>query len=92
MLQENIFRPPLNDKFKQKPTGNFNEDTHTHNFCLENKLTTDDYGRIAIKILKKFEHFLQQRKTFPAVKQIFVNIEDKHFKIECSAIENTSVN
>ena len=23
---------------------------------------------------------------------IFVNIEDKHFKIECSAIENTFVN
>ena len=64
MLQENIFRPPLNDTFKQKPTGNFNEDTHTHNFCLENKLTTDDYGRIAIKILQKIRGFFVAAQNF----------------------------
>ena len=33
-------------------------ETNTHNFCLENKLTTDNYGRITIKHLKKLKHFL----------------------------------
>ena len=38
------------------------------------------------------KQFLKQRKTIAIVKQIFVNIEDKQFKIERSAIENTFVN
>ena len=28
-------------------------ETNTHNFCLENKLTTNDYGIITIKIPRK---------------------------------------
>ena len=32
--------------------------TNTHNFCFENKLTTDDYGGITIKILLKIRNFL----------------------------------
>ena len=71
MLQENIFRPPLNDTFKQKPTGNFNEDTQTHNFCLENKLTTDDYGRIAIKILYTTRAFFVAVQNFCNCQIIF---------------------
>ena len=44
------------------------------------------------KYQKKFEHFLWQRKTIAIVKWILVYIEDKHFKTECSATENTFVN
>ena len=51
MLQENSFRSLQKDAFKQKPISNFNGYTHTLNFCIENKLATDDYARIAIKIL-----------------------------------------
>ena len=49
-------------------------------------------GELPSKYHEKFEHFLQQRKTIAIVKLIFVNIEDKHFKIECNAIENIFVN
>ena len=30
------------ERVKQKPISNFDEHTHTHSFCPENKLTTDD--------------------------------------------------
>ena len=46
-------------------------------------------GELPSKYYEKIEHFLQQRKTIAIVKSIFANIEDKHFKIECSPIENT---
>ena len=49
-------------------------------------------GEIPSKYHKKFEYFLKQRKTIAIVIKIFVNIEDKYFKIECSLIENTFVN
>ena len=49
-------------------------------------------AELASKYNKIFEHFLRQRKTIAIVKYIFVNIEDNHFKIECSVIENTFVN
>ena len=38
------------------------------------------------------KHFLKQLKTIAIVKQILVNIEDKNFKIERSAIENNFAN
>ena len=41
---------------------------------------------------KNFEHFLWQRKTITIPKKLFVNVEDKHFKTECSTTENTFVN
>ena len=46
-------------------------------------------GQLPWKYHKKFEHFLYQRKTSNC--QTFVNIEDKYFKTECSAIANTFV-
>ena len=52
---------------------------NAHGFCLENELATDNYERITIKKPHKNQAF-------------FVAEQDRHFKIECSAIENTSVN
>ena len=48
-------------------------------------------GELPSKYNNKFEHFLQKRKTIAIVNQIFVNIEDKHSKIEYSAKEDTLV-
>ena len=42
------------------------------------------------KYHKKFEHFFVVAQNYWNCQQVFVNIEDKHFKIECSAIENTN--
>ena len=44
--------------------------TNTHNFCFENKLTTDQMitEELPSKYHKKFEHFLLQCKTIAIVK------------------------
>ena len=67
-------------------------ETNAHNFYLENKQPQMITAELPSKYHTKFEHFLWQRKTIAVVKYIFLSIEDKHFKIECSAIENTFVN
>ena len=41
-------------------------------------------GVLPSKYHTKHDNFLKQCKTIATVKQIFVNIEDKYFKIECS--------
>ena len=49
--------PPINNAFKNEKqlviltSRKGTTETNTHNFCLENKLTRDDYERITIKIL-----------------------------------------
>ena len=59
-----MFRLPLNYAFKNEnqlailTSWKSTTETNTHNFCSENKVTTDDYGRITIKYHKKFKHFL----------------------------------
>ena len=60
MLPSNIFRPPLNDEknetFKNEKqlatltSWKGTTETNTPYFCLKDKLTTDDYRRITIKI------------------------------------------
>ena len=70
-------------------------ETNTHNFCLENKLATDNYGR-------NRDHYgrntIKTPSKIPSNISIFVAaqnllyMEDKHFKIECSVKENTSFN
>ena len=68
-------------------------ETQKHdNLCLENKITADNYGRIIIKSHKKIKHLLLQRETFAMSNKFVIIDKDKHFKIECSVIEDTSVN
>ena len=91
------FRTPLNGIFRPKLISNFIElKEHYRNkcvyICLKNKLTTYNYGRNTIKILSNMSMLYSRAKLVQLLSSFSVNIEDKLFKIECSAIENTSVN
>ena len=66
-------------------------ETNTHNFCFENKLITGDYGRITIKIPYMIWEFFVAAQSYYNCQKKFANIEDKHLKIECSAMENIFV-
>ena len=61
-------------------------------YVLKIKITTDNYGRIIIKSHKKIKHLLLQRETFAMPNKFVIIDKDKHFKIECSVIEDTSIN
>ena len=43
-------------------SGKGTTETNTHNFCLENKLITNDYERITIKIPQKIRAFCSSAK------------------------------
>ena len=49
-------------------------------------------GELLSKNHIKIKHFLLQRKIFAISNKFVIKVKDKHFIIECSAIENTSVN
>ena len=49
-------------------------------------------GELPSKIHIKIKHFLLQSKIFAMSNKFLIKVKDRHFKIEFSAIENTSVN
>ena len=49
-------------------------------------------GELLSKNHIKIKHFLLQRKIFAISNKFVIKVKDKHFIIECSVIENTSVN
>ena len=63
-------RPPLNDIFENENQlailmiWKVTKEINTHNFCLENKVTTDDYGRIPSKYHKKLKPNLNKTIAF----------------------------
>ena len=58
MLLLNIFRSLLNEnQLALLKSWKTTTETNTHDFCLQNKLTADDYGRITIKTLQKIEAY-----------------------------------
>ena len=81
MLLWKVFMPPLNDAFKNEnqlvtlTSSKGTTKTNTHSFCFENKLATDDCGRITIKIPQKIWAFFVAAQNYYNCQINFVNIE-----------------